>query len=238
MTTKAYITEIVDKKTVKIRMPLFNKIEGVSGSTPNSELYSATLCYQGGVIPSYEIGDVVFVQFEDNYLDRPIVMGKLKNTTSTKEDDGLPDIYCNTLNVTGAVTMGEETKIGDIEYAAIKCLDGTENNIKQSFSDVDTEFSELHKIIGDVAPEAPSLVESLTDLKTTVSTGMSSLSASIEQINNSIGDISEEGSSLEERISSLESTALTNPIILDKHIGYGDVFPADPSDGQLFFKLV
>jgi hypothetical protein len=239
--TKAYITEILDKKTVKVRIPLYNKIAGVAGSTPDSELSNATLCYPSGVIPNYKINDVVFVQFEDNYLDKPIILGKLKSTTSGTEDGILPDIYCDNFKSTGKTILSEDTTIGEIDYTTIKCLKNTKNNIKQSFSDVDKQIADIHKIIGVVSPDAEPLANSIATLQSTVNTKMESLSGGVGDLKSAIGGnipLLDNELSLTKRVSLLEETKLNNPIVLDKYIGYGNEFPDSPVDGQLFFKFI
>lgn len=39
--------------------------------------FQATLCYTSGIINTLKVGDVVFVDFEDNYYDKPVILGKL-----------------------------------------------------------------------------------------------------------------------------------------------------------------
>lgn len=44
MVTKAIIQEVIGPHSVRVRIPLYNKIEYVNGSTPTSELPRASIC--------------------------------------------------------------------------------------------------------------------------------------------------------------------------------------------------
>ena len=72
MIFKAFIKELPknDNKYV-VRVP------ALEDNTTREMVLSALLCNQPGEYAGYKVGDVVFVEFENNKLDVPIILGKL-----------------------------------------------------------------------------------------------------------------------------------------------------------------
>ena len=230
MITKAQIVKIISNKEVVVRIPIYNKMEGVAGATPNSELCHAFICYPSGVIPNYEIEDVVFVSFEDNYLDKPVVLGKLKKSTTKKESNSKPNVNCVDLSADGNTKLSKETTIGEIKYTNIECLKNLSGNIKETFKGISDDISGLKKELGIATADNPVIengilqrLDSLEEYKTLLSGG--------------IDDCNETISQLDSRVTKLETASITNPIVLAKDTSYGTELPKNPKPGQLFFKL-
>ena len=79
MITKAYILDINPQSNkYYIRIPIFDK-PGLSAdnSTFSGALFYATLSHEPTSKESYKVGDTVFVGFENNDLNKPIIIGKL-----------------------------------------------------------------------------------------------------------------------------------------------------------------
>lgn len=73
MITKGIIQEVPSGGNLfKVWIPLFDK-------SSNSVRYvlDAALCYNTENIGIYKVGDIVYVGFEDSYLEKPIILGKL-----------------------------------------------------------------------------------------------------------------------------------------------------------------
>lgn len=77
MITKAIIEEVISEDSVRVRIPLIHKIVNVSGSTPFSELPVATICTMPGLRCLYDVGDVVYVAYEDKQSAKIVVLGEL-----------------------------------------------------------------------------------------------------------------------------------------------------------------
>lgn len=102
MITKAYIEEVISPYQMKVRMPIFDKPSGVNLCTNNENLSIATICCLPNIIPQYNVGDVVFVAFEDNNLSTPVILGVLyaeninTNTYCNINGDSIDDILTST----------------------------------------------------------------------------------------------------------------------------------------------
>lgn len=154
MITKAYIQEVLTPYSVRVRIPLYHKIENVNGSTRQELLPIAYISAPPNVKIDPKVGDVVIVTFEEENLSKPIVIGYLysnKDTTSTI------NIECENLTSTGETILGKNTLIGDIKYENIACLKNMTENISDSIrimqSDISKEISNL-KVSTDTSIES------------------------------------------------------------------------------------
>lgn len=53
------------------------RVPFLEDNTNNEALFNAILCNQPGQYYGYEVGDVVFIEFENNRMDTAIILGKL-----------------------------------------------------------------------------------------------------------------------------------------------------------------
>lgn len=73
MIIKAIIEELPEPgdNHYMIRIPF------MEDHTKNKSIFSALLSHTPGIYDSYKVGDVVFISFENEKLDVPIILGKL-----------------------------------------------------------------------------------------------------------------------------------------------------------------
>jgi hypothetical protein len=84
----------------KVRMPLF---ESAASSAP--AIAEALVNIPPGIYSNLKVGDVVFVSFEENAIEKPIILGKLFTGSNTEKDvDGGMGIL-DTLLVRTAATQ-------------------------------------------------------------------------------------------------------------------------------------
>ena len=111
MLHKAIIEYVdTDSYQFKVRIPILDKKYDALGSTSNSNLYDATVCIFPGGNPEFALGDVVYVDFEDNDLGKPVIMGVLYRQGSNSSTS----INCESLNVNVSATLPENISIGNI----------------------------------------------------------------------------------------------------------------------------
>lgn len=110
MITKAIITELPNKDNLfKVWIPVFDK------NLDNKYISEAVLCYNTSDLSAYNINDVVYVGFEDNYLSKPIILGRLFIT----KDDVLRELDCEKLKVNTQATLPMDTKVGNTSLGDI-----------------------------------------------------------------------------------------------------------------------
>lgn len=133
MITKGIVEHIIDKYSIKVRIPVYNKIEGVVGATPSKELSTASICTISHFDPNLSVGDIVFVGFEDNNTAKPIILGVLyKNLNSSSAGD----LILNSLKVNVNTSLSSETTIGNITSKEISYLSGLNENIQTQIDDL------------------------------------------------------------------------------------------------------
>lgn len=105
MITKAVVQSINSTGTrCVVRMPLF---ETASSSTP--VVAEALVNITPGVFNNIEVDDVVFVGFEENAIEKPIILGKLfKGAKTESEIRGGGGIF-DTIKVTTTATLPAST---------------------------------------------------------------------------------------------------------------------------------
>ena len=77
MISKAFIEKKIDEYTYIVRIPRFNKSNSSVYASKDTNLYTATICYSPGIIPYYDINDVVFIAYENGESSNPVILGKL-----------------------------------------------------------------------------------------------------------------------------------------------------------------
>lgn len=149
MVTKAYISEVISPYSVKIRIPLYNKINGVNGATPESELPLACVCTLPNYAISPVVGDIVIVGFEEDNISKPVIIGFLSRD---KEYESSVNISCEDFKATGDISLSSQTSIGDVNSDNIKCLLNLKDNIKDTFEELKLDVSAISKRLGENEP--------------------------------------------------------------------------------------
>ena len=140
MILKAYITEIPDsgENHFKVRIPF------LEDNTTTEMVFDALLCNQPGEYYGYNVGDCVFVSFENEKLNTAIILGKLY-----VDEVETPNYHLiNELNVTSKVTLPENTKIGNYSAKDIfKLYQSIDNIYSGSVSSTDSNL--LYEVISE-----------------------------------------------------------------------------------------
>ena len=85
------------------------RIPPLEDNTTTEMVLPALLCNQPGEYSNYKIGDVVFIEFENNKLDTPVIIGKLY-TGIDKNSTGFHKL--EKLEVTGNIEIPDNATIG------------------------------------------------------------------------------------------------------------------------------
>lgn len=106
MIQKAIIEEIIQGGyQARVRIPRYNKAASSPTATDTGDLAIATICTFPGIHPSYQIGDIVFVGFENEEINQPVILGLLYrenmgSSTSDMVDVLLPNYSAGSKNNT------------------------------------------------------------------------------------------------------------------------------------------
>lgn len=127
MITKAYIEEIEDNYTVKVRIPIFNKSRESSDCTPTSELNKAYFLTLPNLRITPQIGDTVIVGFENNDRSKPVILGFLY---CNKKEESISDTILHSLVVDGEAVLPSNTSIGGISSKQISFLSNLREDVQ------------------------------------------------------------------------------------------------------------
>lgn len=132
MVQKGQVKEIpLNSNKIKVRIPIFET------STDNREaIFDCLMCVNPGSTHGYAVGDIVYVDFENNDLDHPVVVGKLyrqkdyenilktfdKNSKSSNNIKSNIAEFVSDLKVYHRARLPEDTTIGDLSYSDILTL--------------------------------------------------------------------------------------------------------------------
>lgn len=126
MFTKALVVETPENEDnhYKVRIPIFEDTTG------DEVIFDALACHAPGVFNGYNVGDCVYVAFEDAKLNIPVIIGRLY----VEEQDDYSKGLFNNLSVTGRVQLPMDTTFGDGMsisnlYDTMKYLDGVADEI-------------------------------------------------------------------------------------------------------------
>ena len=126
MVTKAIIKEKINNKFT-VRIPLFE-----SAGNNNEVVFTATLCYQPGNLEAYNVGDVVFVAFENSEISKPVIVGKLY---LGEEKNPRGQIQTSSIEILAEAKLPANTSLGNVSaedvYSAIRNDKITQDRLNQ-----------------------------------------------------------------------------------------------------------
>ena len=127
MLTKGIVEKVITPYKVKVRLPIFDAIEGTRNATETNELSEAIICSLPNSNNLVQIGDIVIVGFEDNDTSKPIILGHLLKENTSKS---FADLKIGALTTSGNTNLSRDTYIGNVKPSEIEALSGIESNIQ------------------------------------------------------------------------------------------------------------
>lgn len=150
MITRAVVESIEDAYHVKVRVPTLNRSSISNVYTDTDSLNLATICTLTQYDPNLQVGDVVFVGFEDRDLSTPVVLGYLYRNEKTQT---YADQILGTLEVLQQVKLPYDTQIGAVSYTNIRSLTGCDFQIKLAIENLQQQVEELQKQLQQLTGE-------------------------------------------------------------------------------------
>ena len=129
MITKAIVEQIIDSSSVNVRIPVLDKIEDASTGVPLGSCQIAHICSLPNIEYNFNIGDIVFVDFEDNNMDNPVIIGYLYGVSDSKVDGTVESIL-----VRSCAKLPSSIQIGEVTEDELSCLVGIKTNIQNSIN--------------------------------------------------------------------------------------------------------
>lgn len=150
MITKAIVDSIVDKYTIKVRIPRIDRVLQTSMRTSDDHLSEALICTLSNCDPNIRVGDIVFVALDDQNEDEVIILGYLYRE---KRTEAYCDLILNELRVCNKVILPKNTSIGDVNANDIIHLKNTKDNIQLQIDSLVTELSNLKIKLDALLPQ-------------------------------------------------------------------------------------
>lgn len=142
MITKAIVEEIVSPFQVKIRIPVLDGAKQSQMSTKTEDLNIATICSLPNCYINLQVGDIVFVGFEDNTYYKAVVLGHLSREAMSET---YADVNFGSLNVHGSTNLSLDTQIGEVSSYDLQNLKGTSENIQKQLDAIKDELASIYK---------------------------------------------------------------------------------------------
>lgn len=162
MITKATVEQVLNKNTVKVRIPILDKVINSSTGTPIENYQTATECVLPNFSYNFTAGDIVFVDFEENNMDSPVIIGYLTNTSNQR-----PDGKTLSVSVESESSLPYDTSIGSVKKEEIECLNGISANIQNSIDSANnntfsSDIEEIKEKTGDLDTKLSSAFDTIS----------------------------------------------------------------------------
>lgn len=146
-----------------VRIPLLE-----TAASPNEYVSEAVLCAEDGVKNPYSIGDVVYVNFENDEIGKPVIVGKLSKDglLGVEETKSNASYTMDSLTVVNDVVLSDNTTIGNIRYKdleeALLHISSIDAVLRSDSTVVKTTYSDL-KALRDAGNLIPGIWYRITD---------------------------------------------------------------------------
>lgn len=145
MISRGIVERLVDAYTCKVRIPRLDRVQSSSVHTSTDDLMNAKICTLSNCDPNIQVGDVVFVAFEDNDYSKPVVIGYLYSVNKSPTKISLS---VDSLNAQTNSTLPSDTTIGDVSYENLQNLIGLRSNLQQQLDYLTDAINKINSKIG------------------------------------------------------------------------------------------
>ena len=146
MITKAIVEEVLTPHQVRVRIPILDRPDFTPLSVKTENLNIATICTLPSCYVNLQVGDVVFVGFEDNTVHKVVVLGHLSREATTTH----ASMILSELQVGGTATLNYDTHIGEVTPAQLAALSHVREDIQKQ---IDMLKERQEKIYSAIFPE-------------------------------------------------------------------------------------
>lgn len=143
MIAKAIVEEVLDKYSIRVRIPSIDRTYQSSVHVDSNDLDVAVICTLPGCDPNIKVGDIVIVASDDAEEDT-IILGHLYRT---KKTETLCDMLLSKLNVANVATLPEDTTIGNVSSFELQQLTGIRANVQLQITQLQEQVALLQQMI-------------------------------------------------------------------------------------------
>ena len=126
MITKAIVEEVLSPYQVRIRIPLLDRALHTPLATKTENLNVATICTLPNCYINVQVGDVVFVAFEDNTSYKAVILGHLSKEATTT----YANLTLNDLTVLTSTHLSSDTYIGNMTPTQLSYLSDINDSVQ------------------------------------------------------------------------------------------------------------
>ena len=131
MVTKGIIYQVLSPYSAKVRMPFYDQMENSKNGTSNENLATATICALPNTSYYLEKGDIVWVDFEDNDISKPVIIGLLQKASGNQSivDLTTNKLKTNNIELNNSI-ITEKSAVNNLENFSknLSILTNTNNN--------------------------------------------------------------------------------------------------------------
>ncbi|MBO7696692.1 MAG: hypothetical protein J6T10_29030, partial [Methanobrevibacter sp.] len=140
------IVESTFKNQAKVRIPIFDKVFSASLCVDYSGLSDATICVPPKFDMNVKNGDTVYILFEDNNRQKPIIIGFIKNDKNGYcESESISVVFEN------SVVLPEDAVIGNVNQNNIKNLYGLDKNVQNFINEINENVNNKVNNINNIS---------------------------------------------------------------------------------------
>lgn len=140
MITKGIIEELISPYEVRVRIPILDRSDASSLHTTTQNLNIATICSLPNCYVNLQVGDVVFVGFEDNTYYKAVILGHLCRETDYTT---YADVTLGNMIVKRSAELPQVTSIGEVTDIELQRLVGIRENIQKQIDNLSDKLENL-----------------------------------------------------------------------------------------------
>lgn len=140
MITRGIIEEVIDSYTVKVRIPMVDRVATSTIHTSSNNLRQAVVSALPGIVLHLSVGDVVIVDLPDRSDNSGTILGYLYRP---EIKDFRCDALFDTVSIQSVSRLPKNTTIGDVTPPEIHCLHGVSSNIQKQLDELSERLKRL-----------------------------------------------------------------------------------------------
>ena len=141
MITRGIVEKIVNRYAIKVRIPLLHNASNSTTHTDTENLAAATICATPRCDFNVQVGDVVYVGFENEDYSKPVILGYLYGANVGKITPVQQSLQ--SIDIEGITKLSAATYIGNIGPDNIKIL----ATLQEQLDDINNKIDLIAKKI-------------------------------------------------------------------------------------------